>query len=293
MYCMKCGKELKDGELCECMQQVNEANQETVSENANIAENTATNENSNQEESKKIKKNTFTNFIKNFGLLFAKPSVAIKDAVTNKRWVNAILYVLIFSFIIAATSTVSNVWDSLKYYNSAVDAAQENYDSAKKSFSLNSSYYNSRRMEIAENSLEVAKERRIERLTSASFIFGTIGRFIQRFITPILSVIIVTLLLLLMGKMFKGKGTFGGTLAGIGLSYSVHYVSTLILPVLAKIPFLGAVFSAAITGIAAVYGVLVFLTAKESFEIDDSKNILSIFFALSVATLVSTLILSI
>jgi len=281
MYCMKCGKELQDGVPCVCTQEEVKVKQEVVNENVQA------------EQPKEGKKGTFTNFLKNFGLIFIKPGTAIKDAVTNKRWVNALIYVLIFSVISGVSGMISSGWSSLKYYNSRVEVAKENYESAKRSFALNDSYYNSRILEIAENSLEVAKENRIERIFSFDFIIGLVGRFVQNFITPILTVIIITALLLLVGKIFKGKGAFSQVLAGVGLSYNIKYLSSMILPLLAKIPFVGAVASAAITGIAAIFGIYIYLVSKETFEIDENKSVLCVFFAIWLATLISRLVLSI
>ena len=283
MYCMKCGKELQEGVPCNCIQQ--EVNEPEI----------ATQKEESQSEVTKqlVKKNTFERLVRNFGLLFSKPIDAIKDVIQNKRWANAIIYVIIFSFIMGMSSTISTAWNSLKYYNSAVKSAKESYDEAQSSFRKNSSYYNSMLLNIAENTLEIAKENRIKRLTSGSFIFGLIGEFIRNFIVPVLSVVIAALLLLLMGKMFNGKGTFSQILAGIGLVYNIKYVSSFIIPIFSGIPFIGRVFSAASVGIAAVYAILVFFVVKECSELDDNKNVWSVFFALSVVTLLSTLILSI
>ena len=67
----------------------------------------------------------------------------------------------------------------------------------------------------------------------------------------------------------------------------------MILPLLAKIPFVGVVFSAAITGISAIFGIYIYLVAKETFEIDENKSTVAVFFGVWIATLISTLILAI
>lgn len=289
MYCMKCGKELQDGVPCVCAQEQvveqNEVEQETKNENVN--------ENIKAEQPKKETKGAFTNFLKNFGLIFIKPGTAIKDSITNKRWVNGLIYILIFSLISGISGMISSGWSSLSYYNSRVEIAQDNYQSAKRNFSLNDSYYNSRMLEIAENSLEVAKDNRIERIFSFDFIIGLVGRFIQNFITPVLTVILITALLLLLGKIFKGNGGFAQVLAGVGLSYNIKYLSSMILPLLARIPFIGGVFSSAITGISAVFGIYIYFVAKETFEIDENKSALAVFFSVWIAALISRIILSI
>ena len=284
-----------------------QASQQFANENVNPqAGQQFVNENMNFQTSQpnKDKKISFDNLLKNFGLIFINPLKAIKDAISNKRWVNGLIYILIFSLISGVTSVVSYAWNELEYYNSQIQyakedykEAEEEYEEAKANYLLNDSYYNERSvgwaesaLETAEGRLETAKENRMERLTSFSFITGVIVQFVKEFITPILTVLIIALLLLAVGKIFKGNGTFTQALAGVGLSYNIKYLSAMVLPLLAKIPLIGWIFSAASSGITAIFGVYIYLVAKETFEIDENRTTLAVFLGVWIAALISRIV---
>lgn len=264
MFCMKCGKKLEDGEVCDCEQQkVNQAEE--------------------VEQEKTNNDKVLNNFFKNLGDLFVRPADAIKDAVNNKRWINGIIYVVIVCVVSSLFSTFFTVANTVGYYNENISYARESYRNAEDRYGEDS-YIT--RMYLGR--IESAKEARKDAIFNVSFAFETIGGFLKKAITPIIGVLFITLVLFAIGKLFKGQCTFATMLAGVGLAYNIQYLQIIITQIFARIPYINmlVVLGSLVT---MAYGILVFLAFKESSKLDENKSAVVVFMSFFATLLVSTL----
>ena len=96
--------------------------------------------------------------------------------------------------------------------------------------------------------------------------------------------------LFVVGKMLNGTCKFSQIVAGIGLAVNVQYISLIILPILAKIPYLSSL--AALTGIVgSLFFLLVYFVFQDAFEFEESKSVIWTFVSMLITVFLTNLIL--
>ena len=271
MFCMKCGRKLEDGEVCNCEQQNANASQAEETKQEEVKqENVNSNKNSN-------------NFFKNLGNLFVRPADAIKDAVQNNRWINGIIYVVIVCIVSSIFSTIFSVASTIGYYNDNISYVRESYQNAVRKYGEDSF---SARMYLER--IESAKKVRNEAIFNFEFILKTIGNFLKKIVTPIIGVLFITLVLFAFGKLFKGQCTFGTLLAGVGLAYNIQYLQIIITQIFARIPYVNVLVTL-VSLVTMAYGILVFFAFWESSKLDENKSAVVVFISFFTTLFISSL----
>ncbi|MBP3285210.1 MAG: YIP1 family protein [Clostridia bacterium] len=217
--------------------------------------------------------------------IFYKPEEAVKTAVKNNYWKSGLIFLFIYFLIVGMVSTLQFVQVKLSGYDFSIKYAQERLDKAKENYRERQTTYNRLQVEKYEETLNEVRKSKWENFADFEFYLSMGGKFVTSAVTAFIRILLLIALLYAIGKLMKGQGKFSQVVAGVGVSVNIYYISLILLPLLAKIPFLSSV-SVLGSVVSALFLVLIYFAFKNTFELDEDRSVIGAVLAMAIMVLI-------
>jgi len=225
----------------------------------------------------------------NIALFFQRPVEAIQKVVKNNCWKSGIVFILIYLLIAGLVSSFQFVQVKLASYDAAIDYAKERLEQAEDNYRTYATSYYKAQVEIYKENLSSARTGKWKNFADFDFYSDIAENFSTVVSASAIRFVLLIVILFVVGKVLNGQGKFSQIVAGVGLSVNVYYISLIILPLLANIPYLSS-FSALTGIVGSLFFLLVYFVFQSTFEFEESKSVIWTFVSMLITVFLTNLI---
>jgi len=228
--------------------------------------------------------------VSKFIAFLQNPVDAVKNVVKNNSWKSGLAFLLLYLFIVGLVSSFQFAEIKLASYDVAINYAKERLENAEENYRVHPTSYYKTQVEVYKETLSEARSEKWKNFVDFDFYVDIAKTFGMAVLASTIRFALLMVILFVVGKVLNGQGKFSQIVAGVGWSANVYYISLIILPLLAQVPYLSSLEG--LTGIVgSLFFLLIYFVFQSTFDFDENKSLIWTFVSMLITVFLVNLIL--